>query len=354
MRLNGIEAARGLAAFAVVLFHMNGAAAAHPGMPMFPVLATAIHGVDFFFLLSGFIIFHVHRHDIGKPGAAWNFVAKRCIRLFPVLWLVVLGTVVLYTAAGRAISGPQVLTSLLLTPSQLKPVPDTVWTLRHEFIFYCAFLVLILDRRLGLALFASWTLAVLAQLGLALSGRPLGGIASFFLSSYEIDFVLGASVAAFGHRVAGGRGLLVGALGLMAVMLWLGERLGMNRTALNDYTSVAATAWVIVLGIGFALVVTGLLAVERELRVSRWLTELGACSYALYLVHVPVQLVTMRVGLTLHLPAPAVLALTALVPIPIAMALHYGFERPVGRWLRTRLLREAPAVAAGQPATGQI
>ena len=347
MRLNGIEAARGLAAFAVVLFHMNGCAAAHAGMPVFPALGNAIHGVDFFFVLSGFIICHVHRGDIGRPAAAWDFVAKRCIRLFPVLWLVVLGTIALYTVAGRPISGPQVLTSLLLTPSRLEPLPDTVWTLRHEFVFYCAFLVLILNRRIGLGLFAGWTLAVLAQLFLAVAGRPVGGIASFFLSSYEIDFVLGAAVAAFGSRIPAGRRLLGGALGLMIALLWLGERLGMNRTALNDYTSVAATAWVIVLGIGFALLVLGLLSIERELRVPRWLIELGACSYALYLVHVPVQLALVRAGLILHLPAPAILAMAAIVPILVALALHHGFERPVSRWLRARLLRSPRAAVAG-------
>jgi peptidoglycan/LPS O-acetylase OafA/YrhL len=345
MRLNCLEAARGLAAFAVVLFHMNGSASFHAELPFFPSLATAIHGVDFFFVLSGFIIYHVHRHDIGRPLAAWDFVAKRCIRLFPILWLIVLGTIALFAFAGRSISGFQVLTSLLLTPSQLEPLPDTVWTLRHEFIFYVAFVVLILDRRVGLALFAGWTAAVLAQLFFALSGRPIGGLASFFLSSYEIDFVLGAAVAAVGLPARGGRSILAGALTVTAALLWLGERLGMERLALNDYTSLAATAWVVALGIAFALVVLGLLGIERQTRVPRWLIGLGACSYELYLVHVPVQMVLMRIGLALHWPAPAILAVVALGPIPVALLLHRHFERPVSRWLRTRLLRRSGSTA---------
>jgi peptidoglycan/LPS O-acetylase OafA/YrhL len=333
MKLNSLEAGRGIAAFSVVLFHLN-AAAYWKHLPTFAFLEVFIHGVDFFFVISGFIIFYVHRGDIGRPQAAHAFAAKRFIRLYPILWLVVLATAALYTVGHKAFDVRQIPTSLLLYPSLLGPIPDVVWTLRHELMFYLAFLVLILHRRAGIALFAGWTLAVLVQMGLVLAGRPVGGIAAFFLSSYEIDFLLGAAVAWNAARIRPGAGLLAAGVVLVAGALWLGERWGIGRSSLADYTSFGATWWVVVLGLCFAVLLAGMLAIETKVRVPGWLSALGASSYALYLVHVPIE--QAIVGFAARHP-PA-LVLMVVVPVAAGLALHYGFERPVSRWLRARLL----------------
>ncbi len=38
-------------------------------------------GVEFFFVLSGFIMFYVHRRDFGRPWKFWQFIYKRFIRI---------------------------------------------------------------------------------------------------------------------------------------------------------------------------------------------------------------------------------------------------------------------------------
>lgn len=68
-RLSSIESARGIAAFMVVLFHTTGIMNLpkyFSVMPLGGVFGFGHAGVDFFFVLSGFIILFIHYDDIGK------------------------------------------------------------------------------------------------------------------------------------------------------------------------------------------------------------------------------------------------------------------------------------------------
>ncbi|MFX8653275.1 acyltransferase family protein, partial [Acinetobacter baumannii] len=44
-------------------------------------------GVCFFFVLSGFIIAHVHWKDLGSPDRVSGFLWRRLVRIFPTYWL---------------------------------------------------------------------------------------------------------------------------------------------------------------------------------------------------------------------------------------------------------------------------
>lgn len=341
-KLETIEAARGIAALAVVFFHGN-ASAAFIGARTFEWLSIGEHGVDFFFVLSGFIIFFVHYQDIGRPGGSRDYLLKRALRLFPILWIVVGGWAVLRTAVGQPPSLETLGTSLLLYPSTAEPAPLVVWTLRHEALFYLAFLALILSRKAGMVLFGLWTAAALVQLALSLMGRPVGGLASFFLSSYALDFIFGAGIAILHRRRSFRRTSLplILATLLIVTLFWIEKHYGIRRTSLLDYSTPAATLWVAILGLGFAAVLHGLLCIEGKFKVPRFLLLLGAASYAIYLVHTPVNSVAQRLaryfaeplafmgGAQLFMVACGVLA---------GILLHLWIERPISKRLRTMLL----------------
>ena len=101
-RLPSLEIGRGLAALAVVMFHAN-AGSRLVGGPDLHWMRALEHGVDFFFVLSGFIIFAAHADDIGKRGQILPYLLKRGIRLFPLLWLVVIGYAALRILAGDTV-----------------------------------------------------------------------------------------------------------------------------------------------------------------------------------------------------------------------------------------------------------
>lgn len=81
-----LQASRAVAAIMVLLFHM-GATIALP--KYFSNSAFDISGlfgkvaVQFFFVMSGFIILNAHRKDINKPERIYNYIFKRCVRIYP-------------------------------------------------------------------------------------------------------------------------------------------------------------------------------------------------------------------------------------------------------------------------------
>ena len=354
-KLLTLEMARGLAACAVVLFHAN-AAAKHFAGPHIPFLSFFEHGVDFFFVLSGFIIYHVHRDEIGQPKAAREYGLKRLIRLFPLLWTVVL-TVALVRVLFQHedLTGHQLINSLLLYPSLQVPIPQVVWTLRHEMLFYTLFLVLMLHRRIGVTLFALWTIAAVVQLGLSILGRPVTGLASFFMSPFQLDFAFGALVA---HAHRSGRfgasklPLLLALAALVAALI-LEERFSLRRTDLADYVSIPATLWTVVLGAIFALLLQGLLCLEQRLRVPQPLVLLGAASYAIYLFHTPVNAIAQRIAALFPAQALAMGAGHIFVSgagIAVGILVHLHYEKPIGRALG-RVLLPGRASRPPQPAS---
>jgi peptidoglycan/LPS O-acetylase OafA/YrhL len=178
---------------------------------------------------------------------------------------------------------------------------------------------------------------------LALLGRPFGGLASFFLSSYELDFILGAGVAVLHRRVAFKRSIwpLILALILVAGLFWAEEHYHIRRIGLLDYVTPPATLWVAALGIGFAALLHGLLCVEGKFKVPRFLLLLGAASYAIYLVHTPINSLAQRIARPFAEPL-AFIGGTQwfLVGCGVVggIVFHLWLERPISKRLRGMLL----------------
>ena len=143
-RFDGIQVLRGIAALAVVGFHLYAAAISEGGTPgPFVLFARAYIGVDLFFVISGFIIVHVagNRPDLTVRA----FLAARFLRVVPPYWLTLVLTVaaaaalVLLTGDDSKLPSMQALAISVL----LVPFPDHVmpiaWTLTLEAMFYVVF-----------------------------------------------------------------------------------------------------------------------------------------------------------------------------------------------------------------------
>ncbi|WGM46922.1 hypothetical protein KOAAANKH_01796 [Brevundimonas sp. NIBR10] len=78
-RFDVLDALRGLCAVLVVFFHM-------PVASHFHALPLTRHGylfVDFFFVLSGFVIAHAYGARLGRVADLWPFLVKRMGRVWP-------------------------------------------------------------------------------------------------------------------------------------------------------------------------------------------------------------------------------------------------------------------------------
>ena len=336
-----------MAAMAVVFFHADGVAGQFHG-PDFAWMYFGQLGVDFFFVLSGFIIFFAHRDDIGRAPAAKGYLLKRFIRLYPVLWLVVLAYGIPAVAfGGHNAAGASLPDSLLLYPSLAPTLPTVVWTLRHEILFYAGFAVLIVNRRAGIALFAVWAAAVLAQLVLISAGHPLTGAASLILSTYQVDFIFGACVAHFYCKNMFRIGLpaMLVSLAMVAPSLWMIRNYQGGGTA---YTSVTSAWTTLVLGAGFAGLLLDLLSLEGR-KFPPPLVLIGNASYSIYLVHTPANVILQRIAArfpTALLSVGAGQAFLIAGGVTIGVAVHLLVEKPLVNGLRKMLLekRKDPAL----------
>ncbi len=173
-----LQAGRAIAAVVVVLFHIGGTIASEKyfGISMFSIpFSFGNAGVEFFFVLSGFIIFTAHRKDLFKAHKFFDYLRKRIIRIYPTYWIVFLTTFLLAIASpGLRNAVPHdlfiIAKSLLLIPQDPAviggtgaPVIIVAWTLQYEICFYLFFALMILSRWVSMIAGISLLLIYLAS-----------------------------------------------------------------------------------------------------------------------------------------------------------------------------------------------
>jgi exopolysaccharide production protein ExoZ len=118
-------------------------------------------GVDIFFVISGFIMYFVHRGDFARPGMVKRFFLRRLVRVVPTYWLLTTLTVVgLVLLPGlfnsRTTDWGWITASYLFVPWQspagdISPPVGPGWTLNYEMYFYVIFgSLLLMPRRVAL------------------------------------------------------------------------------------------------------------------------------------------------------------------------------------------------------------
>jgi exopolysaccharide production protein ExoZ len=141
--LSSLQLFRGIAAVLVILHHSTTILKQSTGKEfvwgIFEPFGS--HGVDFFFVLSGFIILYAHYNDIGKANLVQYF-KKRFVRIYPVYWIRVIPLIpILFLFPAIGAQGTEtelsvIIESVLLIPNETPPFLGVAWTLTHEILFY--------------------------------------------------------------------------------------------------------------------------------------------------------------------------------------------------------------------------
>lgn len=158
-RFRELDGLRGIAASAVVVYHLLGG---YDGkFPDEPASQWTFHwgayGVQLFFMISGFVILMSAR----RAQRPVDFVISRVSRLYPAYWLAMAGTLLLawgfgiYAAIHRPTVG-EALANLTMVQRWLlvENVDQVYWTLAVEMQFYAVVFALLVLSRCTLTLIA--------------------------------------------------------------------------------------------------------------------------------------------------------------------------------------------------------
>jgi peptidoglycan/LPS O-acetylase OafA/YrhL len=361
-RLPSLTGVRFFAAFAVFSCHALVLGYFHPdvqGRLNDEAFGLGWLGVEFFFVLSGFVLAWSFRE--GRPPTA--FWRRRLVKIYPnhvVTWLAALG---LAYWAGRAVDLPNLLPNLFLVHTWL-PRADFIitinvvtWSLACEVFFYLAFpLLYALVRRIpdhllwataaGVAA-VILVLPAVAHLWLPgeprLPGQDMSLTQNWFLVSFPpvraLDFTLGILAA---RIVRAGRWIplpVPAALALLVAGFAAQVKLWPNVYGL--------TATVVV---PIALLIPAIaardIAGKASVLRSRPLIFLGEISFASYLVHFLVlSFAHEPLGATRSWAAPVAIALVAVL-FGITTLLSWGLHRLVEVPAMRRWSRAVPAAPA--------
>lgn len=336
-----LDGLRGAAALLIITDHVLSPTM----MAMFPGRYLA---VDFFFVLSGFVLAHVYGERLCGGASPWAFLRARVIRFYPlyVLGLLIAAPYALLAASKgwNPYSAQQVLTSLgfglFMTPAPpgLSMYPDApypldgpFWTLFLELLINLVFALLAprLTRvLLGFLIVGAALVLIPLSLGFGVveGGHTWG---HFYAGFPRVTFSFFTGVALYGLRQRwrapplpawAALVVLLGALAFPGV--------GENR-AVSDLAAVLLVFPALVL-----------FAADTPVKgaLAKVCAGMGLASYGIYILHVPMwQWIHLILARFLpegrDLPGLANVAIVAVVATAAALILHRLYDEPARRWL---------------------
>lgn len=356
-RLEALDGLRGIAALAVVLWHVH----LYALIGVKPFATHAYLAVDLFFMISGFILAHAYGERLERGHGLGIFLKARLTRLYP---LYALG------------AGLGFIAFLMAKPVEAQGIGALGFVLLS--LLASAFLPWVFGGRDGVNAFPlnppSWSLS------LELWGNLAYGAFARRLGPRALVCIIALSAAVLIEMAVLGDGLNYGwrqgdvwlgwprfvfafSVGLGLHRLWASGRLKLPRTpdwALALVLAVALTlpaagglnglADLLTVLVLFPLLVALAVGARSSQRWSGPLAFGARISYPLYAIHAAVVAGVRAVAENLGAPealGPLVAALALAASILAAWAVERWFDRPVRAWIGRR---RAPIAVAAQSA----
>jgi peptidoglycan/LPS O-acetylase OafA/YrhL len=340
-----LDAYRFLAATMVALGHFN--EGFQLGLERFTPLASNFGlFVDFFFILSGFVIALNYDGRVGSWSAYGEFLWRRFARIWPLhvaVLLFFLGLAFVGYLTGYTFNKPEMI-SLSAVPANLSMTHAwglvdhlsfnaASWSISAEMFVYILFPLLIWPiRRWSIA---SCLLLVAAMIVMMISARNHFGLKPWYEATYDFgalravpSFLLGIII----HRASLTMGKCVWCTWPMAHAIF-------GIALLSIHGNIPAEIVIALFGF-FVFVAVKAEDNHRETSFSGKIhQELGNASYALYMVHMPLMtygMVIARRTSGLGGTSGWLFAISFLfLAVVLALWLYKGFEDPWRRKLRS-------------------
>ena len=348
-----LDGLRGFAALSVLIGHMT--YAENLGFAEGTYLA-----VDFFFILSGYVLGSSYEHRLGSEIDTRRFLLMRIVRLYPLYALgLLLGALkagaktALHPVADMAPSGFMLALTgnTLLLPvdvgvGSISPINRPGWSLLFEWLINIVYAAVLYRLRSGWL----WAITAVSAVILVYGGHShhhgfdIGYAPSDFgygLARVTYGFVLGVLIAR-GARGVRGRKLTAASLAMAPLLLVL-------------FYIPTPPSMLLLRDVFCAMVVSpAVVLAGTRIDVPAWGRRihglLGDLSYPLYALHFPILMTTIVIGNLLHLPKASIGIVAFVVPVTVAFLAERYVDKPVRRWLseRLRLRESAPPQVVGE------
>jgi peptidoglycan/LPS O-acetylase OafA/YrhL len=339
--IHALNGARGVAALVVALFHFA-------LLLEVQVAPGGYLAVDFFFVLSGFVIAHAYDRRLGEGLGSLPFLWLRLRRFYPLyaLGMVLAAAWLLFELIvsppaalnGRDLGLAFALATLFLPyrgTSDLFPLNPPAWSLLFElavnFAYGALYRWLTVPLLLGLALvsgiiFACTIVALeTANVGVAWE-HVLAGVPRTIFS-----FSVGVVIFRLRDRLPQwrfGAAPVIAAMCLPMVLPWSGSRILIDLAAIFLLFPVAVA----------------LLAKSPVSPISqRAFTLLGALSFPLYALHYPFMIIGLGVASQLPIPRLVTGLIFLAAAVILSLLVHFRFDEPLQRLFARRQRERATA-----------
>ena len=334
IRLNNIQALRGLAAMLVVLAHLALIEVKHGGDKLLPgFLRFGVSGVDLFFAISGFIMVYVTWSSQRNARQSMKFLFARITRIYPIYWLISAALFVVWlfkpSVMSYELTPMKLIKSVLLWPDIGLPMLQVAWTLIHEMYFYLIFaLILLLPKRFLMPALGLWALILISGnlSGLGNSGPEMALIFNPLTAEFFLGAIAGWCFMKFEKNFAEAC-LILGAASFLGSYIYL---------AITLDAGIYPSNWarVFYFGLPAAFMIYGLSAIERlGVVVPKWSSTFGDWSYSLYLTHILslslIGYIWQPFARSGYLDNIIALCILLIATIIVAALSWYMFERPM-------------------------
>ncbi|UQZ34864.1 hypothetical protein C2I18_15790 [Paenibacillus sp. PK3_47] len=331
-----IQALKAIVAVLILVGHLGAVAAEKLNYTFLPSGIVRTGGVDFFFVLSGFLIYFLYFKNINK-GKVSLFLKKRAVRIYPILWIFTLISLPVYFfvasfGGGHETQPGVIIKSLLLYP-QSKPVLGATWSLSHVILFYGLFALFLHNPRLTRRIALGWSILI-TYLWIWPPSLTLPYEIQFLFSPFNLEFLLGCVVAHFALKLKLKYEVFMIAAGVSLFPLaWINN--------INGYVPVNTT---IMYSVASALIILGALSLDskRTVTIHKWVDKLGDSSYAIIITNLPMIIFITKIFDVLNLHGtigyvPAIL-LTGVLTAIGGMLVHMFIEQPVTKYLSSKFI----------------
>ncbi|WP_353722377.1 acyltransferase [Dyadobacter sp. 676] len=342
-RLLELDALRGIAAIAVVLFHFTmNENREHFGWQF----RFGVTGVDLFFMISGFVIYMTAGHI-----RHWmDFIVFRFARLYPAFWCCLFITSIFMAWYEPShVDLKQIAANLTMAPAffNQEDIDGSYWTLLVELLFYGWILLMLIAGKLSeITRIACFTLVAVLLFHMFAPQYP----ALYDFAGHKLQlinhFPLFFSGILFFQLKNGGNRFRILALLLFTLIssFYLHDKGGRAMYVVNFAEHCTLITLFHIL---FALLITG----KLRFLAAKPLLYLGKISYCLYLIHqyVGTHLITSftkGMGMNIH----AALVVTIVIIIGLASLVTFFIEIPANAGIRNWYSASRNVLAAGEKA----